>query len=148
MISQQAAAVLQALATHGTLSTSAVMQAIGDRRVEVTRKKCQRLGHSGLLASKARGERQVIYEYTITALGSMELAKYTKAKGYIVLRVVGRLKRGSTSGSQYEHKPYAPPPPNLALPRTISVMAGDYKPSTDTYYRNDGNKHIKSLGFR
>ena len=37
--------------------------------------------------------------------------------------------------------------PALVPPREISVMAGFYVPAHDTYYRNDGLKHIKSVGY-
>lgn len=37
--------------------------------------------------------------------------------------------------------------PSLTPPRRINVMEGTYVPTHDTYYRNDGHKHIKSLGF-
>ena len=37
--------------------------------------------------------------------------------------------------------------PRLVPPREINIMQGVYVPPRDTYYRNDGNKHIKSLGF-
>ena len=37
--------------------------------------------------------------------------------------------------------------PLLVPPREINIMQGTYVPPRDTYYRNDGNKHIKSLGF-
>ena len=37
--------------------------------------------------------------------------------------------------------------PRLVPPREINIMQGTYVPPRDTYYRNDGNKHIKSLGF-
>lgn len=37
--------------------------------------------------------------------------------------------------------------PTLVPPRQINVMTGHYVPARDTYYRNDGLKHIKSLGF-
>jgi hypothetical protein len=35
----------------------------------------------------------------------------------------------------------------LVPPREINIMQGTYVPPRDTYYRNDGNKHIKSVGF-
>lgn len=37
--------------------------------------------------------------------------------------------------------------PSLVPARQINVMQGHYVPARDTYYRNDGNKHIKSVGF-
>lgn len=37
--------------------------------------------------------------------------------------------------------------PSLTPPRQINVMEGVYVPARDTYYRNDGLKHIKSVGF-
>lgn len=37
--------------------------------------------------------------------------------------------------------------PDAAPPRQINVMTGHYVPACDTYYRNDGHKHIKSRGF-
>jgi hypothetical protein len=37
--------------------------------------------------------------------------------------------------------------PLLVPPRQTNIMQGTYVPACDTYYRNDGLKHIKSLGF-
>jgi hypothetical protein len=37
--------------------------------------------------------------------------------------------------------------PSLTPPRVVNVMDGVYVPARDTYYRNDGLKHIKSVGF-
>lgn len=37
--------------------------------------------------------------------------------------------------------------PDAAPPRQINVMEGHYVPACDTYYRNDGHKHIRSRGF-
>lgn len=37
--------------------------------------------------------------------------------------------------------------PSLEPPRQINVMQGTYVPPRDTYYRNDGHKHLKSRGF-
>ena len=36
---------------------------------------------------------------------------------------------------------------SLVPPRQINVMEGTYVPERGMYYRNDGNKHIKSVGF-
>ena len=36
---------------------------------------------------------------------------------------------------------------SLTPPRQINVMEGVYVPERGMYYRNDGNKHIKSVGF-
>lgn len=36
---------------------------------------------------------------------------------------------------------------SLTPPRQINVMQGNYVPERGMYYRNDGNKHIKSVGF-
>lgn len=47
----------------------------------------------------------------------------------------------------YSKRPIAERDPSLVPPRQINVMQGTYMPPRDTYYRNDGNKHIKSLGF-
>ena len=41
----------------------------------------------------------------------------------------------------------AEPDPNKVPPRRMNVMSGFYVPVNDTFYRNDGNKHIKSRGF-
>lgn len=39
--------------------------------------------------------------------------------------------------------------PSLTPPRQINVMkGGTYVPSRGEYYRNDGNKHIKSRGYQ
>lgn len=45
-----------------------------------------------------------------------------------------------------KHKP-KPRDPSLVPPRQINLMAGFYVPPRGEYYRNDGNKHIKSVGF-
>ena len=37
--------------------------------------------------------------------------------------------------------------PLVVPPRQINLMKGRYVPPTGEYYRNDGNKHIKSVGF-
>lgn len=37
--------------------------------------------------------------------------------------------------------------PSLVQPRQISVMQGQYTPPRDVYYRNNGNKHLKSFGY-
>ena len=38
--------------------------------------------------------------------------------------------------------------PELVPPRQVNTMEGRYVPAQDTYYRNDGNKHIKSRGYQ
>lgn len=37
--------------------------------------------------------------------------------------------------------------PSVAAPRQINIMQGTYVPDREAYCRNDGLKHIKSLGF-
>lgn len=38
--------------------------------------------------------------------------------------------------------------PTLTPPRQINTMQGSYVPAQDTYYRNNGHKHIKSRGYQ
>lgn len=38
--------------------------------------------------------------------------------------------------------------PELVPARQINTMQGSYVPAQDTYYRNNGHKHIKSRGYQ
>ncbi len=38
------------------------------------------------------------------------------------------------------------PSPKVQAPR-MDLMAGTYTPSANTYYRNDGNPHVRSAGL-
>ena len=38
--------------------------------------------------------------------------------------------------------------PLLVPPRQFNVMQGTYTPARGEFYRNDGNKHIKSRGYQ
>lgn len=49
--------------------------------------------------------------------------------------------KGFAGYAKPEHNPL------LAPPRQVNIMQGTYKPERNTYCRNDGLKHIKSLGF-
>lgn len=127
------------------MSTNAIMQAVGDDNTDITRKRCWRMKGSGLLTSTDKGihrERQI---YSMTANGRYELAKYVKSHGEIELKKI-RSRTGQKKPAQSFVK--VERPDNAALPRQINVLLGNYVPPSDHYQRNDGHKHIKSLGFR
>ena len=53
----------------------------------------------------------------------------------------------NTAKERQDNPPPPPPPPlQVVPPARMNRMEGTYTPPANTYYRNDGNPHVRSAG--
>lgn len=93
----------------------------------------------GLVESRPYGTQRLMYMLTLagSSVISKHLEKNTAPEIHVPAVPVPRVK---------EKVVIAPLPEGFALPRQIPIPKEVYVPTNDVHYRNDGNKHIRSLG--
>lgn len=99
------------------------------------------LTDGGYLERKAYGTHRAMF--LLTLLGQATVQKYVEEHGAPTLGKLPRPPRVRTKREPEEREPLE----NVATPRQVSWKGTEYtSPSDGAYYRNDGNKHVKSRG--
>lgn len=141
MLTKQSAAILCALKKHVHMTTTALQKEVGDTLPKYTRDKTGRLENAGFVQKSKVGINSDRVIFSITPLGMVEIDRYLKIYDEPEAVVPKKYPK-------YEKEKYVKvePKENVALPRQIGKMSGVYVPPS-AYYRNDGHKNLKSLGF-
>lgn len=141
MPTKQSAAILCALKKHVRMTATELQKEVGDTLPKYTRDKTYRLENAGFVKKSKVGINSDRVIFSITPLGVAEIDRY--------LKIYDEPETGSPKKCpKREKEKYVKVEreENVALPRQIGKMSGVYVPPS-AYYRNDGHKNLKSLGF-
>ena len=144
-IRHETARTLYAMSTLKAPLATTLCVLLGDGGLSTTRAKLERLQENGLAEKKAYGKDRVMFMLSLAGRAALD--------EYLANNPVPTLEAYETSTEKAKRtvkRGYVPKPynPLAAQPRISSAnMTERYSPAKDNaYYRNDGNKHIKSRG--
>ncbi len=131
---------LYAISTLKAPLATVVCQLLGDSERAITSQKLARLQAGGWVEKKPYGNGRVLFMLTLA--GRSALAQYLANHPVPKLEAKVNTTNAHKARAGYEPRPHDP---LVALPRTHFTTA-PYAGETGGYCRNDGNKHVKSLG--
>lgn len=132
---------MYAISTLKAPLTASISRLLGENNLRATAQKLNRLVDNGLAEKKPYGSQRVMYMLTLAGQGRLQQFLVNHPKPELVTQPVGnnanKPKRGYVPVEYPEH---------VAQPRTIAYPKESYVIPKQDYQRNDGNKHITSLG--